>query len=112
MVARGGGLGTGMRLVEGLAPPTAGKPPNGPRHGDGAALSAGKRRGQKKEPPPQYVILPNEANVLEFCEMWISLMDSWLEPQVCHFVTWLRFAKIGFVWGSGAPREVHEAGSG
>jgi hypothetical protein len=44
-------------------------------------------------------------------------MEKQLAAQVCHFVTWLRFAGIGFVWrrtgvfGSpfGLPEEVYEA---
>ena len=53
--------------------------------------------------PPIYVILQNEANFLECFNLWIGLRDKKLEVQVCHFVTWLRFAKIGFVCGVVAP---------
>jgi hypothetical protein len=31
--------------------------------------------------------------------MWIGLGDNWLEVKMGHFVSWLRFAKIGFVVG-------------
>jgi hypothetical protein len=43
--------------------------------------------------------LQNEANFSECWTMWISLMAKVLGAQVCHFVTWLRFAGIGFVLG-------------
>ncbi len=59
-----------------------------------------QRRRFRREPGlRENAFLPNEANVLEYCGFWISLVDKVLEAQLCHFVAWLRFAKIGFVWG-------------
>ena len=55
--------------------------------------------GRGEGVPPGYVKLPNKANFSECWTMWISLRDNVLEVQVCHFVTWLCFAKIGFVLG-------------
>ncbi len=52
-------------------------------------LTAGGQ-GRRGGVLPIYVFLPNEANFLEYCAMWISLRDNVLEVQVCHFVTWLR----------------------
>jgi hypothetical protein len=45
------------------------------------------------------LILPNEANVLEWVRLWIMLMDKVLAVRVRQFVTWLRSAGIGFVLG-------------
>jgi len=33
----------------------------------------------------------------------MTLREKWLALQVCQFVTWLRFAKIGFVLGVFIP---------
>jgi hypothetical protein len=43
--------------------------------------------------------LPNEANFSGCYVIWITLMDNALGVQLRQFVTWLRFTKIGFVWG-------------
>jgi hypothetical protein len=42
--------------------------------------------------------------------MWITLRDKMLVVKVCHFVTWLCFAKIGFVSGVYDARVALRAG--
>jgi hypothetical protein len=51
---------------------------------------------------PQYVKLPNEANFWRCWRLWMWLTDRGLGGVLGQFVTWLRFAGIGFVWGGGA----------
>jgi hypothetical protein len=50
-------------------------------------------RGDGPGGPPKYVILQNEANFSGCWRIWSGLRDKVLATQVCHFVTWLRFAK-------------------
>jgi hypothetical protein len=52
-----------------------------------------------REGRPIYVILPNEANFLEWVLLWIGLVDKWLRGQVGQFGTWLRFAGMASFWG-------------
>jgi hypothetical protein len=43
--------------------------------------------------------LRNEANSPVCLDLSMSLTGRWLRGQLRQFVTWLRFAGIGFVWG-------------
>jgi hypothetical protein len=65
---------------------------------DLAALRASKRR-EAFSGFPKPLELPNEANFSGCWRIWSGLRDNVLGTKVCHFVTWLRFAKNGFVWG-------------
>jgi hypothetical protein len=49
------------------------------------------------------VFLPNEANFWRCLWFLNPLTDSGLRCALGQFVTWLRFVKIGFVWGYSGP---------
>ena len=82
---------------------TAGKSPHSMRGGRdtgvGRPASRDARATKERERGPYNVILPNEANFLEWVRLWIGLRDKLLRDQVGQIVTWLRFAGMGSFWG-------------
>ncbi len=75
---------------------------NGPRLASAATAEAapGGQRPRQQGAGAKMLILPNKANfwVLEVVD---SLEGQDVRSQVCHFDTWLCFAKNGFVWAFG-----------